>query len=189
MLLKTWKLWAGVLLCIVTLSSALTSLAWSDRLNHYFTGFHGYSHQLDLTLPPPRSATDDIQLIVPAFNTCADSCPANLMLSKQVLNESFAGVGLVLLSVQTKRDVSALLTRYEAVTGHPPVLLDHQFPATWSLLARYEQIRDTHGVAPQHAGHLYVYHRATHTLLTYPSPNAEDIISDIHRLNAGVSNG
>lgn len=189
MLLKACKLWTAVLLCTFTLFLAFTSFAWSDRLNHYFTGFHGYSHQVSLTLPKSDSATDDIQLIVPAFNLCADSCPANLMLSKKVLENTFASVGLVILSVQTEQDVSAFLSRYEAVTGQLPVLLDQQFSASWSLLSRYEQIRNSHGTAPQHAGHLYVYHPSSQTLLTYPSPDAEDIISDIYRLKTGVSHG
>ncbi len=189
MLLKTMKLWAGVLLCSITLILAFSSFAWSERLNHYFTGFHGYSHQIGLTLPQPDSAADDIQLIVPAFNHCADRCPANLMLSKEVLEKTFGGVGLVVLSIQADQDVSALMTRYAEVTGIQPMLLDHQLPASWSLLARYEQIRDNRAKAPQHAGHLYVYHTSTQTLLTYPSPDAEDIISDIHRLKTGILNG
>lgn len=189
MLLKTSKLVAGTLLCTLSLFLAFISFAWSDRLNPYLSQFHGYSHQVALTLPQSNPASDDIQLIVPAFNHCAESCPANLMLSKQVLDNTFSGVGLVILSVQAERDVSALLTRYEKVTGHHPQLLDHQFPASWSLLARYEQIRQIHGKAPQHAGHLYVYHPASHTLLTYPSPDAEDIISDIQRFKTGFSHG
>ncbi|MTI63055.1 MAG: hypothetical protein FH755_04055 [Methylophaga sp.] len=183
------SLLGGLLLSALSLSAAFASIAYSDRLNHYFTDFHGYSHRIDLNLPGMPAAANDIHLILPAFSNCSDTCPANLMLTREVLDRTQQAVRLVILSIQPEQDASGLLVRYAAVTGQQPALLDKQHPASWSLLARSEQIQQSGDRQPQHAGHLYLYHPASRTLLTYPAPDAEDIIRDIKQFKTGTQHG
>jgi cytochrome oxidase Cu insertion factor (SCO1/SenC/PrrC family) len=183
------SLLCGLLLTMLSLSAAFASIAYSDKLNHYFTDFHGYSQRINLKLPEMQTTADDIHLILPAFNSCTDTCPANLMLSRDVLDGTQQAVRLVILSIQPEQDASTLLVRYATVTGQQPALLDKQHPASWSLLARSEQIRQSGDQQMQHAGHLYLYHPASRTLLTYPHPDAESIISDIKQLMTGTKHG
>lgn len=189
MWMKRKSLLGGMLLTTFSLSAALASIAYSHTLNHYLTGYHGYAHQIDLELPGAQTSSGDVSLILPAFSSCPDTCPANLMLSREVLERAKAGVRLVILSIQPEQDVSALLLRYAGVTGQQPILLDKQYPASWSLLARSEQIRQTGDQQAQHAGHLYLYQPASRTLLTYPAPDVEHIIRDIDKLKTGIQHG
>ncbi len=179
----------GTLLTIMLLFAAFVSIAYSGSLNRYLTGFHGYAQQVELSLPAVTDSSSDISLILPAFNSCVDSCPANLMLSKAILDQTDENLSLLILSVQPAKDHSALLTRYAEVTGQQAALLDQQASSSWDFLARHEQIRQPREQEPQHAGHLYLYYHPSQTLLTYPVPDTETIISDIHRLKTGAHHG
>lgn len=179
----------GALLTIILLFAAFVSIAYSGSLNRYLTGFHGYSQQVELSLPAVTGSSPVISLILPAFNSCVDSCPANLMLSKAILDQTDEDLSLIILSVQPADDNSALLNRYVEVTGQQAALLDQKASSSWDFLARHEQIRQPREQEPQHAGHIYLYHHSSQTLLTYPVPDTETIISDIHRLKTGAKHG
>lgn len=180
---------AKVVLLLICLTSAIISIVFAQPIHRTFSGFHGYKSHVSLQIPGESLDSDTPALIMPAFAGCTDTCPANLMLVREILHGSAHPLNLVVLSVDAEADPSTYLSRVANVTQQQPNLLDGKHANTWSLLAKFEQIQNHLNKSPTHAGHLYVYQASTQTLLTYITPDSKQIMEDLSQLTLGANDG
>lgn len=167
----------------------MVSFVLAQPIHRAINGFYGFKSHVFIQIPGSKQGTDSPALIMPAFDGCTDTCPANLILVKEILHGSAHPLNLVVLSVDTEADLSTYLSRVANVTQQQPNLLDGKHASTWSLLAKFEQIQNHLNKTPTHAGHLYVYQASTQTLLTYLSPDSKQIMEDLSQLNFGANDG
>jgi cytochrome oxidase Cu insertion factor (SCO1/SenC/PrrC family) len=181
-----------MLLLIVSLCFLITALvfiALSSTVHYKLSGFYGLRTQTHLDLPETNIDGERLRLILPIFKECANSCPANLMLARRIVNDYRGTLRLVLMPIKPDDGSARWIERIGKQIGGKVDILGTDFPASRTLLAKYERLQSPSEQQPQHAGFLYLYQPSSESLLTYTAPTLATIVSDLDKLNHGANDG
>lgn len=170
--ITTLLIFAGMLLILT--SDKLIAAVLPGKLN-------GIETRLQLTQKPFDISESSAPLLITGiFSTCESTCPANISLLRKVKTAYQGDLSYLFINLKLRDDSAEILNEYLSMFAPDMQLIVPEDRRALNQFMAWlpENFSDNQNTT-HHSGYIYLYHPNAKGLITYRSPNSQNIIDDL----------